>query len=269
MTQDATVPRTHGAPGDRDTRHDPATSDVARDEASRVAGTATDEASRLRAQASGSVKSVADEARSQVRGITDTAIAQVRERADHQVGQAGDSLHRTSGQLQALARGNPDEAGPMADYAQSAADAVAGWADRLGDGGIDGLLGDMSDFARRKPGQFLAGALLAGIVAGRVGRSVQAADVQMPEHRDAGPHDGAGVPGATESFAPTRTPRTSVDPFGDRETDGSSSGDPFGDRETDGSPDQDWIDDLDRGAATSTPGASSELSRDDAIEGRP
>ncbi|MBY5161359.1 hypothetical protein [Salsipaludibacter albus] len=261
MTQDPAVPRRPGPTGDHGSTRDPETGDVGRDQASRVAGTASSEASRLGGRASDGMKSVAGETRAQVRGIADTAIAQVRERADEQVDQAGQGLRRSSEQLQALARGNPDEAGAMGDYAESAAEVVAGWADRLDDRGIDGLLGDMSDFARRKPGQFLVGALFAGVVAGRVGRSVRAADVHLPERPEQGAPD--ATPGAGASRGPLREPvvASSGTPPTSRHTDGE--------RRAGGSREPDWIDGLDGDPSRSTKESGSQQRRGEAIEGRP
>lgn len=170
------------------------TAQAAGDQASRVADTASGEASRLGDQAKEGVRHVADEARHHVQGIADTAVDEVRNRADEQLQRAGSGLRQTSDQLHALARGNPDEAGPMTDYAELAASAVADWADRFERRGVTGLVGDLSDFGRRKPGQFLAGALVAGMLAGRIGRAVQAADIDMPESRTNGTSDQAGSP---------------------------------------------------------------------------
>lgn len=171
---------TSGSPG-RDT------TDVASDQASQVAGTASDETSRLAGEAGDRAREVADDARQHVRGIADVAVSQVRDRADEQVTRAGGGLRQASDQARALADGRTDEAGPLGDYAASAARALGGWADRLEEGNVTDLLGDVTDFARRKPGQFLAGAFVAGIVAGRIGRNVQASDVEVPESPSGSP----------------------------------------------------------------------------------
>lgn len=158
----------------------PDTSDVAEEKGREVASTASDEAARLRGDARDRAQDVAQDAREHVRGVADVAVTQVRDRADEQVQRAGGGLRQASDQMQALAAGRTEDAGPFGDYVRSAAGALGEWADRLEDGGIQRLAGDMSRFARRKPGQFLAGAFAAGVLAGRIGRNVQAADVEVP-----------------------------------------------------------------------------------------
>lgn len=48
-------------------------------------------------------------------------------------------------------------------------------ADYLEERGVDGLVGDLQGFARRRPGAFLGGAVLAGLVAGRLMKAGKAA----------------------------------------------------------------------------------------------
>ncbi len=192
------------------------TTDVASGQTSQVAGTASDEASRLAGEAGDRTHDVADDARQHVRGIADVAVSQVRDRADEQVTRAGGGLRQASDQARALAEGRTDDAGPLSDYAASAASALGDWADRLEQGSVTDLLGDVTDFARRKPGQFLAGAFVAGIVAGRIGRNVQASDVEVPESPSGSPS----------------TPRSGsigVGDGADRSTDRSSAGESPGD----------------------------------------
>jgi hypothetical protein len=67
------------------------------------------------------------------------------------------------------------------------ADSGRQFADYLDRHGPEGVLREVQDFARRRPGAFLATALAAGFVVGRLGKGVAKAD------------SGAGKP-ATDSF---------------------------------------------------------------------
>ena len=84
-------------------------------------------------------------------------------------------MQSVAGQLQAIADGRTDEAGPFAGYAQHAADRIGALAERLQTGGARGVVEDTTDFARRRPGLFLVGAVGAGFLAGRLVRSGKAA----------------------------------------------------------------------------------------------
>jgi len=67
-------------------------------------------------------------------------------------------------------------------------------ADYLDRNGPDGVLREVQDFARRRPGAFLATALAAGFVVGRIGKGVAKAD----------PDAGNGKPDS-DSFVSQRT----------------------------------------------------------------
>jgi hypothetical protein len=61
---------------------------------------------------------------------------------------------------------------PAAQVVSRVADGGRQVADYLADRGPDGVLGEVQDYARRKPGTFLAAALVAGFVVGRLGKGV-------------------------------------------------------------------------------------------------
>jgi hypothetical protein len=73
-----------------------------------------------------------------------------------------------SDQADALAAGRVDEAGNVADYVRRAGDQVGRVADHLEQRGVDGVVNDVQDFARRRPGAFLLGCATAGFVTGRL-----------------------------------------------------------------------------------------------------
>jgi hypothetical protein len=124
----------------------------AKREVTDVARTATDEARRLFSEVSG-------EFRSQAGGQTD---------------KLAEGLRTLSSQLQSAASGQPLDQGVVRDFASQAGSRVEQVAERLSSGGLEGVVDDVTRFARRRPGMFLASAAAAGFVAGRVLRGAQA-----------------------------------------------------------------------------------------------
>lgn len=132
-------------------------SERAASEASQVADTAQDQA-----------RHVKDEVASQARGLVDQARSELRDQGRSQADQAAHAIRRVSDQAQALAAGRVDEAGNVAEYVRRAGDQVGRVADRLGQRGVDGVVNDVQEFARRRPGAFLLGCAAAGFVTGRL-----------------------------------------------------------------------------------------------------
>ncbi|MEV4709347.1 hypothetical protein [Actinoplanes sp. NPDC049316] len=131
--------------------------------ASEVAGTAKDQAQRVAAEAASQARSVAAEVRDRVgeqaRTQNDKLVTTIRETADH--------LDEMRGERQDT---------PAATVVARVADGGRQLADYLDRNGPEGVLREVSDFARRRPGAFLATALAAGFVVGRLGKGVMKAD---------------------------------------------------------------------------------------------
>jgi hypothetical protein len=152
-------------PADAATTGATAVMDTARDEGRAVTDAARQETSRL-----------ANEARRELR---DQSQAQV-ERLAGGVRDLGRQLHR-------MAEGEGRPEGPVADLVREAAGRADGLAQRIESEGIDGLVFDIKQFARRRPGMFLGGAFAVGIVAGRMFRNIDTrsvAEAARPESDD-------------------------------------------------------------------------------------
>ncbi len=147
------------------------TAEVAKSAAGDVASTAGDEAKRVAGEAANQARSVIEEAKGQVSGLAGQARDELRAQAADRGQQAAQGLRTLSDQLGALSEGRPQEAGPLTDYLGEARSKVSSYASRLDDRGFEGVLHDVGDFARRRPGVFLAAALGAGFLAGRLVRS--------------------------------------------------------------------------------------------------
>jgi hypothetical protein len=156
---------------------------------SEVRETAADQAQRVGAEARTQARTVAADVRDklgeQARSQNDRLVSTIRETADH--------LDEMRG----------DRAGtPASAVVSRVADGGRQLADYLDQHGPDGVLREVQDFARRRPGAFLATALAAGFVVGRLGKSVAKAD----------PAAGATAKPATDTFTSGYSPTTSEYP---------------------------------------------------------
>ena len=181
-------------------------------QAARVANVAKSEVSDVAASAAEGVRDVVDEASAQAKAVATQARQQLdrmvsqgrdefRVQAEQRGSQAAGQLRTLSQQLTALAEGRPESAGPLVGYLEDVQGQIRRLTSRLEQGGPQGLVDDVSSFARRRPGVFLAAALGAGFVAGRVVRATaanQRADGDLVSSSSA-PRSVLGEPGAAAS----------------------------------------------------------------------
>jgi gas vesicle protein len=133
-----------------------------------VAGRAKEEASHVTDTAKDQARQVKDEVATQARGLMDHAKTELRDQGRSQADHAAQSIRRVADQTTALADGRTEEAGAVADYVRRAGEQVGQVADRLDRQGVEGVLSDVQNFARRRPGAFLLTCAAAGFVAGRL-----------------------------------------------------------------------------------------------------
>jgi hypothetical protein len=121
-----------------------------------------------------------DEARRQARHVLDDARGQLQEQAGSQQDRLAGGLRTFSDQLERLASGEatPDESGVAVDLAREVASRVAGAASWLEGRNTSEILDDVRSFARRRPGTFILVAAGAGLVVGRLARSLKDAPSQ-------------------------------------------------------------------------------------------
>jgi uncharacterized protein YjbJ (UPF0337 family) len=159
--------------------------DTAKEQATRVAGEA-------RTQARNVIGDVRDRVGEQARTQTDQLVGSIRQTADHLDEMRGD---------------RPDT--PAAQVVSRVADGGRQLADYLDRNGPDGVLREVQDFARRRPGAFLVTALAAGFVVGRLGKSVAKADPDAGTDKPAGDSFvSTGNTTGTEYVAPVTRPAT-------------------------------------------------------------
>ncbi|HEY7273149.1 MAG TPA: hypothetical protein VH502_10475 [Actinoplanes sp.] len=146
--------------------------------AKQVAGQAKDAAgqaaSDVKDTAKDQVQRVGSEARTQARNVA----ADVRDRVSQQARSQNDKLvtgiRQAADQLEEM-RGDRQDS-PAATVVSRVADGGRQFADYLDRHGPEGVLREVQDFARRRPGAFLATALAAGFVVGRLGKGIAKAD---------------------------------------------------------------------------------------------
>ncbi len=158
---------------------------TAADSAKDVASTAKDEAGRVASTAKRQAKDLVHETRSQL-----------SEQAGAQQQKVASGLHALSDELRGMADSSsePGVAADLVSQAASRAQGVASWLEGRDPGT---LLEDVKNYARRKPGTFIAIAAVAGVVAGRLTRSL------VSEAKDSAADEAA-------ASAPTPTPSTST-----------------------------------------------------------
>lgn len=135
----------------------------ARDAGASVTSTAAEQA-----------RNVVDETRRQASGLLGEARSQARQQVVAQQRKAAGNLHTLASQLNDMAAKSGDSgmAAQLAEEASSRAHGIASWLERREPAD---LVDDVRDFARRRPGTFLLGAVLAGVLAGRMTRGATAA----------------------------------------------------------------------------------------------
>ncbi|MGH9270884.1 MAG: hypothetical protein ACRDZ2_06400, partial [Ilumatobacteraceae bacterium] len=125
------------------------------------------------------------EALTQARTVMDSAAGDVREQLETRLRTLTENARTTAEELQALVDGRPDDAGRTRDLAQNASQHIGRLADRADDLGIQGVVEEVSDLARRRPVLFLAGAATAGLLVGRMARAGKESQASDPSATDA------------------------------------------------------------------------------------
>jgi hypothetical protein len=164
------------------------TKDVAKDEAKNVGQTAAQAGSEVASTAADQAKNVVQETQRQAQDLLDQGRTQLREQGHAQQQKAAEGLTALASQLRGMADGSSDGApGPARDLIQQASGKIEEFGSWLQNREPADLLDEVRAFARRKPGTFLLGAAVAGIVAGRLTTGVKAA------------HTGSGLVGGGSS----------------------------------------------------------------------
>ncbi|MPQ98366.1 hypothetical protein GB931_10640 [Modestobacter sp. I12A-02628] len=211
-----TTTDTGAAPVSQGTSSPNTTTDVAKDEARNVGQTAANAGSQVAATAADEAKHVAGEAKAQATNVIGQGRQQVTQQVQTQAknGQqkAVQSISALASELRTMAEGGQPSSGPATDIVRQATDKldeVAHWIESREPGD---LVEEVRSFARRRPGAFLLGAAVAGVLAGRLTSGVVSAHKDSSPSGTSGtaPRQGLGAPSQQGNWVEeTYTPETS------------------------------------------------------------
>jgi hypothetical protein len=142
-----------------------------RDDASNLVNEAGSAGRRVAGVTKDETRAVASETRRQARRLAGDARRELRDQAAVQQTRVASGLRSVGGELSRMADGSA-EPGVATDVVREAGrrvDGVAQWLDQRDPGSV---LQEVKMFARRRPGVFLAIAVGAGVVAGRLTRAL-------------------------------------------------------------------------------------------------
>lgn len=145
----------------------------AQQHAKHAAQTAADEGAHLADVAKSEAQSVATDAKEQARNLMDDARSQVEEQSRGQLDNLVSTLQAFADDLERMARGEGADAGLAQDVVRQVSEKAKDFSSQLRGKEPAEVLDQARDFARRRPGTFLLGALAAGVVAGRVTRGAK------------------------------------------------------------------------------------------------
>ena len=149
-------------------------STTAKEQAGHVAKEAADAGALLAGTAKEQAGKVGAEAKTQVKDLLSQTQRELRDQAGTQQTRVAGGLRSLGDELGSMAR-NSDGTGVATDLVQqlsTRADGIATWLDNRDPGS---LLGEVRNYARQHPGTFIAIAATAGLLAGRLTRSIASA----------------------------------------------------------------------------------------------
>lgn len=149
---------------------------MAADEGSRVKDVASRQAQEVKSTVKDQASQLAQELSSQGRGLVEETKQQLQSQAHEQTQSLAQTLFRWGYETQALVDGRPEEAPMVRQYAQQCADKLNDVAAEIEERGVEGLIDEVAQFARRRPGAFLLGAAVVGFGGGRLLRAAKTQD---------------------------------------------------------------------------------------------
>ncbi|MDW4903978.1 hypothetical protein RB628_01115 [Streptomyces sp. ADMS] len=214
------------------------TGETAKAEAATTADQARQAAGQVTETVAEQTRAVAGEARQQAGVVVDELRSRAVNEVEEQARRATGMLRQWSDDIGGLADNAPGDS-PARSLASQVSDSGHRAADYLEKQGVDGALSDLRHFARRRPAAFLGGALLAGVVVGRLakaGKAGQSSQSSQRGFRDTSqlgaenepvpsplpsgavreappvPPVPSAAPRSAEPFGPPQTPLSPVDP---------------------------------------------------------
>ena len=159
----------------------PAGSPGMKEQAQEAAGTAKDEGKHVAEVAKTEAQNVTAEAAQQARNLMGDARSQIEEQSKSQLESLVSMIQGFGDDLEKMARGEGPASGLAQDVVSQVSEKARSFSSQIQGREPAELLDQARDFARRRPGAFLLGALAAGVVAGRVTRGAKEAHSQSSE----------------------------------------------------------------------------------------
>lgn len=193
------------------------TVETAKAEAADVKDTTVDAAKDVAHTAKGEADAVLDEARQSVNDLYHQARRELADQAATQQQRLSWGLRSTADDLDNMAQ-HANPTGIAGDVVQRVAQRLEGASTWLSMRDPDGVVAEVKAYARRRPGAFIFGALVAGVVAGRLTRALASQASSSTSSTSATPTRSTAVPTARPAAAPSYPGAATQDPTG---------GDPF------------------------------------------
>jgi hypothetical protein len=152
-----------------------------------AARTASEESGRVAGVAKGQAQQVASEIGTQARDLVGELKTQVHDQSATQRDRLVDNLRRFGDDLDGM-RQSGTSSGLAADLAGTLASKARAASTFLDDHEPGDLIEEVRQFARQRPGTFLLGAAVAGILAGRLTRGAAASKDSTSPARSSGRH---------------------------------------------------------------------------------
>lgn len=145
--------------------------DTAKNEAAELKNTATEQAKDVAGTVKDEATSVAREVKTQAKDLFAQTQGELREQAQTQQQRVSEGLRSVSDELDSMANDSAQD-GVAADLVRQVSGRLSGAASWLGDRDPGSVLADVKQFARAKPGTFILGAVIAGVVVGRLTKAL-------------------------------------------------------------------------------------------------
>lgn len=176
------------------------TTDVAKEQASGVKDTTVQAGQEVVQETRQQVSQVTAEAKDQAGDLLRQGVAEISSQVGQQQQRLAQSVHSIADELGSMASSS-DQAGPMTGLAKDASGRAASAADWLENHEPRDILDGLRSFARRRPGTFLLGAAVAGVLVGRLTRGL-AADAGSEGHSTGGSETRSSELAAPSGYSP-------------------------------------------------------------------
>ncbi|MDL5350679.1 hypothetical protein [Microbacterium sp. zg-YB36] len=171
--------------------------DTAKGEASDLKDTAATKASDVAHTVKDEASTVIGEAGTQAKQLYAQTQREVQDQANAQRQRVASGLQSVSSELESMSA-NAENPGVGADLVRQVAGRLSGAASWLGDRDAAAVVTEVKRYARRKPGTFIIGAAIAGVVVGRLTRALAANASDAADARQSAP----AAPAAARTAAP-------------------------------------------------------------------